>query len=61
PFYCFKGSFDRFELTFRTFEDVFHCSVIKVRSVFQELFLPQQQLAQFIISICACQELFSFF
>ena len=34
PFYCFKGSFDRFELTFRTFEDVFHCSVIKVRSVF---------------------------
>ena len=29
PFYCFKGSFDRFELTFRTFEDVFHCSVIK--------------------------------
>lgn len=36
PFYCFKGSFDRFELTFRTFEDVFHCSVIKVRSVFSE-------------------------
>ena len=34
PFYCFKGSFDRFELTFRTFEDVFHCSVIKVRSIF---------------------------
>ena len=35
PFYCFKGSFDRFELTFRTFEDVFHCSVIKVRSFFR--------------------------
>ena len=60
PFYCFKGSFDRFEFNFQNFRGC--VSLFSYQGPFRfrnSLFLPQQQLVHSIITFCACQELFS--
>ena len=60
PFYCFKGSFDRFEFNFQNFRGC--VSLFSYQGPFRfrnSSSLPQQQLVHSIITFCACQELFS--